>query len=61
MLGQILDMALYEFKQARPGHGIIAEFFTALFARNPRILLSIEFDAAFNCRFCIISWFGNET
>ena len=32
--------------------------YKALFAKFPRILLSIEINAI--CRFCMISWFGDE-
>ena len=51
---------LEKYKHGRYGHSVIAEFsFTTLFAKIPRILLSIEINA--NCRFCMISWFGDET
>ena len=33
--------------------------FTALFSKTPRILLSIVINA--NCRFCMVSRFGDET
>ena len=33
--------------------------FTALFTKNPRILISIEINAY--CGFCRIIWFANET
>ena len=33
--------------------------FKILFAKIPQILISIEINA--NCRFCMLSWFGDET
>ena len=60
-MNQIFDMTLYEFKQARSVQCVIAQLFfsLALFAKIPRILLSIDINA--NCRCYVISCFLDET
>ena len=47
MLGQMFDMTLFESKHiVRSGYSVLAElFFTALFAKYSRTLLSIEINA----------------